>query len=106
MKITGRVELVAVTDVLCDVCQCSTRVRSDGRQFATLRAHWGYDSTHDGERYELHLCEDCILQTVAYLKLERRTQYLFNEDIHTARIDGSLGLDIKDDYFGAPAINR
>lgn len=54
MKITGKVEIESVIDVLCDVCQLSPRVPSGQLQFATLQAHWGYGSKHDGERYELH----------------------------------------------------
>lgn len=65
MKITGRVEIEAVTDVQCDVCRCSTRLDTGGLQFATLQAHWGFGTKHDGERYELHLCENCFFGTVA-----------------------------------------
>lgn len=56
--------------------------------------------TRDGERYELHLCEDCFFQTVAYLKQERRTHNLFNEGNHTDTVGDSLDLVIKDEYFG------
>lgn len=55
-------------------------------------------SVLDGERYELHLCEDCFFQTLAYLKQERRTQNLFSEDGQDFIDD--LGLVAKDDYFG------
>lgn len=57
-----------------DVCRCSTHLDTGGNQFGTLQAHWGYGTAHDGERYELHLCEDCFFQTLTYLKQERRTQ--------------------------------
>lgn len=37
MQITGRADVETVTDILCDVCRCSTRL--DGRnQFGTLQA--------------------------------------------------------------------
>ena len=67
MKITGLVETEAVTDIVCDVCQLTTRLPSGGLQFATLRADWGYGSKHDGERYEIHLCEGCFFQAVPAL---------------------------------------
>ncbi|HGY9618732.1 TPA: hypothetical protein ACOJNU_000805 [Pseudomonas putida] len=98
MKITGRVEVETVTDVMCDVCRCSTLLGAGGHQFGTLQAHWGYDTVHDGERYELHLCEQCFFRTWAYLKQERRTQHLFSEDVQ--ELTDNLGLVAKDDYLG------
>jgi hypothetical protein len=93
MKITESVEVEPVTDVLCDVCRCSTHVVGVP-QFGTLHAHWGYGTSHAGERYELHLCEECFFQTLAHLKQERRTQSLFSEDGHD--LTGNLGLIAKD----------
>lgn len=57
MKIIGNIQIEAVTDVVCDICLRSTRVTGGGLQYATLQAHWGYGAKHDGEGYELHLCE-------------------------------------------------
>lgn len=101
MKITRKVEIESVIDVVCDVCQLSTRVTSGGLQFATLQAHWGYGTKHDGERYELHLCEGCFFQAVANLKQERRTQTLFSDDGHAERaiVGDDFGLITKDDFF-------
>ena len=98
MKIIGRVEVEAVTDVVCDICRCSTRTNIGAHQFGTLQAHWGYGTAHDGERYELHLCEDCFFQTLAYLKQERRTQHLFSEDGQD--LTDNLGLVADDVCFG------
>lgn len=97
MKITGRVEVETVTDVVCDVCHCSTRLDTGGHQFGTLQAYWGNGTAHDGERYELHLCEECFFRTLAYLRQERRTQHLFSEDSQDLTDD--LGLIRNDDYF-------
>lgn len=94
MKITGRVEVETVIDVVCDVCCCSTRLDTGG-QFGTLQARWGCGNAHDGERYEVHLCEDCFFQTLAYLKQERRTQHLFSEGGQD--LTNNLGLVAKDD---------
>ena len=101
MKITGKVEIESVMDVMCDVCQLSTRVTSGGLQFATLHAHWGDGTKHDGERYELHLCENCFFQAVANLKQERRTQTLFSDDGRADRVivGDDFGLIAKDDFF-------
>lgn len=98
MKVTGRVEVEAVIDVRCDVCSVSTRLDLGGYQFGTLQAHWGYGSAHNGERYEIHLCEGCFFQALANLKQERRTQRMFCED--APGLPDDLGLVVKDDYFG------
>ncbi|XEG72426.1 hypothetical protein QA447_31225 [Pseudomonas sp. abacavir_1] len=104
MKIIGRVEIEAITDVKCDVCSCSTRLDTSGFQFASIQAHWGFGTKHDGERYELHLCEDCFFGMIAYLKQERRIQNLFDENDQTATDD--LGLVTRDDFWGDSKIDR
>lgn len=72
MKITGRVETEAVVDVSCDVCGSSTRLETGSLQYGVLHAHWGFGALHDGERYEVHLCEPCFFQTIAYLKTKKK----------------------------------
>ena len=52
MEIKQLQQVEVMTDVVCDVCNQSTKL-----EFATLSAHWGHGSTHDGERYELQLYE-------------------------------------------------
>lgn len=101
MKIIGKMEVDTVTDVVCDVCLCSTQVDNGGHEFATIQAHWGYGAKHDGERYEIHLCESCFFETVAYLRQERRTQNLFsdNDRLDDKQTNEKLGLLAKDDYF-------
>ncbi|MFS8172941.1 hypothetical protein [Vreelandella titanicae] len=101
MKVIEKVTADAVTDVVCDVCLTSTRVADEGLEFATFQAHWGYGTQHDGERYELHLCESCFFSTLAFLKKERRVQNLFSEDAcaDVVKADGNLGLVATDDYF-------
>lgn len=93
MKVMGRIEIEAVSDVLCDVCRCSTRTAKDGLQFATLRAQWGQGAQHPDETYELHLCEKCFFETVAHIKQERRIQNMFCEGGGAA---ASLGLVLTD----------
>ena len=103
MKVTEKVEVEAVTDVVCDVCLTTTRVADENLEYATLKAHWGYGSQHDGEHYEVHLCESCFFSTLAYFKQERRVQNLFSEDSdrdQAFNTDDRLGLVATDDYFG------
>ncbi|MEG9625442.1 hypothetical protein SAMN05216185_101230 [Pseudomonas guariconensis] len=97
MKIFGRVEIDAVTDVLCDVCGVSARLVDGNFQYGRLEAHWGYGASHDGSRYEVHLCESCFFATLAYLKQERRTSNLFGEDSQLSKDE--LGLLSQDDFF-------
>lgn len=97
MKITGRIEVEAVTDVRCDVCHCSTRLRSGNLEYGSLHSHWSYGALHDGERYDVHLCENCFFATLAYLKQERRTAHMFETD--PKRPGDDFGLVTKDDYF-------
>lgn len=97
MRIIGRVEVDTVTDVLCDVCQSTTRVEG-ALQFATLAARWGYGASHDGERYELHLCESCFFETHAYIRQQRRISHMFDNDSDPVT-DQDLGLVAKEDYF-------
>lgn len=98
MKITGRVEVEVVTEIVCDVCLLTTAVEGGGLQYGTLRALWGYGAKHDGERYELHLCESCFFQAVANLKQERRSLNLFTDN--SCAIGENFGLVTKDDDFG------
>lgn len=49
-----------VTDVLCDICNKSTRDSCDmNYEFAELKVDWGYGSDKDTESHECHMCESC-----------------------------------------------
>ena len=82
MEIKKLQQVRFITDVLCDVCKQSTTLK-----FATFSAHWGYGSTHDGERYELQLCEKCFFYALATLKKERRDAFMFDENFDPASLD-------------------
>ena len=82
MEIKKLQQVRFITDVLCDVCKQSTTLK-----FATFSAHWGYGSTHDGERYELQLCEKCFFYALATLKKERRDRFMFDEKFDPASLD-------------------
>ena len=78
MEIKENRTIPVTVDVLCDVCGGST-VNDSAPQFGTLSAQWGYGSTHDGEHYEVHLCEMCFFRTLAGLKRERMVNHMFDE---------------------------
>ena len=86
MEIKKLQQVRFITDVLCDVCKQSTTLK-----FATFSAHWGYGSTHDGDRYELQLCEKCFSYALATLKKERRDAFMFDENFDPASLD-EVGL--------------
>lgn len=79
-------------------CASSTRVKTGANEYGVVHERWGYGSSHDGERYELHLCEECFFRTVAYIKQERRCHTLFADG--GPDINENLGLITKHDYFG------
>lgn len=62
-----------ITDVLCDICDQSTKL-----EFATLSATWGYFSQSDGEQYKLQLCDKYFFDILAVLKKNR--QYHINNE--------------------------
>ncbi|WP_165668519.1 hypothetical protein [Metapseudomonas otitidis] len=96
MQVTAAEQIKSVSDVLCDVCGAITRIEGYGLQFGTLRASWGFGSAHDGERYEVHLCEPCFFTTLAGLKRDRMVNTMFSagdEDLN------NFGLVARDDFF-------
>lgn len=86
-----------VADITCDVCCQSTRVEGNGQQFGTLQAHWGYGSKHDGERYEVHLCEPCFFRTLSALRRERMVNTMLDEEPST--IEDEFGLVRRGDFW-------
>ncbi len=83
MKLTKENLPGVVIDIRCDVCSKSTKKVLHGTdlfEYGTLSASWGYASQHDGEEYEIHLCEPCFFQAVANLKEQRRSAMLFSDE--------------------------
>lgn len=87
MKITSRMEVEVVTDVRCDVCNCSTRLDSGNLEYGVLLAYWGDGASHEGARYEVHLCEGCFFGTLAYLRQERRIETMFDDTAQAADVE-------------------
>ena len=96
MKIPAMQQTESINDVLCDVCGDSTRVEGYGLQFGTLRASWGYGSTHHGERYEVHLCEPCFFRTISGLRRERMVNFMFSDEDQDP---SNFGRVARDDFF-------
>lgn len=80
MKIMGIKDVESVIDVRCDTCGASTLQESNQPQYGALTASWGYGSRHDGEHYEVQLCETCFFSLLAEAKALRRANMLFSEN--------------------------
>jgi len=100
MKIIEEKLTPVITDVLCDVCSCSTTPPGGSAEFGVLSALWGYGSKHDGERYEIHLCEPCFFATLANLRRQRLVEHMFEDTANEAGEPGvPFGLVERDNYF-------
>jgi hypothetical protein len=86
-----------IVDITCDVCCQSTLVEGYGQQFGTLQSLWGYGSKHDGQRYEVHLCESCFFRTLGALRRERMVNTMFDEEPDANQDE--FGLVRKDDFW-------
>jgi uncharacterized protein YqjF (DUF2071 family) len=98
MKVMTVKEVEVVSDIRCDICDCSAS--DNGRyspEFGTLTARWGYHTKHDGEAYEVHLCESCFFQALANLQEQRQRELMFSEQGYEPNPDfGRVqGLDIR-----------
>jgi hypothetical protein len=63
-----------LSDVSCDICgKSTTNYKEVGPDFATLESYWGYGSTNDGSKYEIHICESCFDETLEFLKQKRKS---------------------------------
>ena len=78
MKIIGIESREVVIDIRCDGCGKSTN-KEQAFEHATLSAFWGYESKHDGEHYELHLCETCFYSVLGNIKEQHRVNTLFDD---------------------------
>jgi hypothetical protein len=66
----------------------------------SLTAHWGYGSKHDGERYEVHLCEQCFFSTLSTLRRQRMVEHMFDETSGIAgEPDAEFGQVEQGNYF-------
>ena len=100
MKVTEEKMVTVTMDVLCDVCSSSTTPPGGSAQYGTLTAHWGYGSKHDGERYEVHLCEQCFFSTLSTLRRQRMVEHMFDETSGIAgEPDAEFGQVEQGNYF-------
>ena len=78
MKIIGIEPNEVAIDIRCDGCGKSTK-KEQAFEHATISASWGYESKHDGEHYELHLCELCFYSVLGNIKELYRVNTLFDD---------------------------
>ena len=100
MKVTEEKMVTVTIDVLCDVSSSSTTPPGGSAQYGMLTAHWGYGSKHDGERYEVHLCEQCFFSTLSTLRRQRMVEHMFDETSGIAgEPDAEFGQVEQGNYF-------
>ena len=100
MKVTEEKMVTVTIDVLCDVCSSSTTPPGGSAQYGMLTAHWGYGSKHDGERYEVYLCEQCFFSTLSTLRRQRMVEHMFDETSGIAgEPDAEFGQVEQGNYF-------
>ena len=80
MEIKEQASVEILKDVLCDVCKCSTLIPGSGLQYGRLEAQWGYGSKHDGEHYQVRLCEPCFFKALGELRRECMINTMFDDD--------------------------
>lgn len=75
---TYKQKTVKVLDhIVCDICgKICTDDYYNNHENATLEAMWGYNSGRDGDRFEIHLCENCFGDTLGFLS-DKRKEYGF-----------------------------
>ena len=98
MEIKTQASVDAVADVVCDVCNSSTRIPDYGLQYGSLEAQWGYGSKHDGEHYRVHLCEPCFFGVLGGLRRQRMVNVMFDEN--EPHPDERFGLVSTGNYWG------
>ncbi|RSM25002.1 hypothetical protein [Aeromonas salmonicida] len=79
MLVKAVVPTEQVVDVRCDVCGNSS-MKAAQMNYATLSANWGYGSRHDGEIYQVELCESCFFEVLANLRQSHRQINMFADD--------------------------
>jgi hypothetical protein len=73
LKTYKTVEKKVVDKTYCDVCGSCCTDDNCGDEYATLEALWGYCSSKDGSKYEIHLCENCFDETIQEMKNKRQS---------------------------------
>ena len=87
MLVKGIVPTEQVVDILCDACGRSTKTDVGTNEYGTLSADFGYGSHHDGERYQVQLCEGCFCTMLGTVMELHRGNHMFDDDYAAAHQD-------------------
>lgn len=58
--------------VYCDVCGLKCTVEQVGSEYASIEAMWGYGSLRDGEKFDIHVCQNCFEEMLDWMKSRRK----------------------------------
>lgn len=77
MRVTETVKAVkeetVTTEIICNKCGKKVNIMDDlfsNNKMHDFSVRFGYCSNHDGEIWNFHLCEDCIIKFVKTFKYE------------------------------------
>jgi hypothetical protein len=74
MRIYKEKTTQVLDQIMCDICgKNCTDDFYDNHENATLEANWGYSTSRDGDRFEIHLCENCFGETLGFLRHKRKS---------------------------------
>lgn len=76
MKINERIvtEYDLMDDVICDCCgkTCKTKYNYECLE---LKAHWGYGTKSDGEKWTAEICEACVIEKLTFIKFTKHINF-------------------------------
>ena len=73
--------------VYCDICGKTCTNDNYGSEYASLEAIWTYGSKHDGERFDIQLCENCFFETIHWMKNKRLTNLIEDDTMNSISND-------------------
>jgi hypothetical protein len=72
MKTYKTKEIRVIDKIYCDTCGNCCTDDNLCSEYAVLEASWGYNSRKDGERSELHICENCFDDIINWINTRRK----------------------------------
>ena len=76
LKVTESQPVQVMIDVVCDICGVSTKSQAGPCHYGTLGAEFGFGSMHDGESYEVDLCENCFFDALTFTRHASSTKLM------------------------------
>lgn len=88
-----------ITGCKCDICgeSCVPKGTCNVAEFMKLKAHWGYDSSHDLEIWTAEVCEKCVTKHLEPLiKFRKRDLDIWTGAPHEKEDEGVTIINLDD----------